>query len=237
MHDKTLSAVGFARARRGRAAELGDILVAIAERSRTEVGCLGSLVHRDLADPDLFVCYERWASEEAVAGHLAQPYLKEFLDRLMDCLEQDLDVHRLRLAGPAPAPDASDVRDVRDGPTDPDDPAETNARYVAAYNARDIDAVMAVYAPGASAVREPGTAVTGAAHRQAVLEFFRNEPRLSAEVRERYVVGDIASLVVDWSIEVPGAPEMSGSGRGLDVLRRNERGQWRYVVTNPFGTV
>ncbi|MEU9354687.1 putative quinol monooxygenase [Streptomyces griseoloalbus] len=122
MHDTTLSAVGFARARRDRAAELGDILVAVAERSRTEEGCLESLVHRDLADPDLFVCYERWASEEAVARHLAQPYLEEFLDRLRDCLEQDLIVHRLSLAGPAPAPVASEVRDVRDGPTEPDDP-------------------------------------------------------------------------------------------------------------------
>ncbi|AXE89713.1 putative quinol monooxygenase [Streptomyces sp. Go-475] len=104
--DTTLSAVAFARARRGRAAELGDLLVRLAERSRTEEGCLECRVHRDLADPDLFVCYERWASEEAVARHLAQPHVKQFMDRRMEYLQRDLDVHRLGPAGPATEPEA-----------------------------------------------------------------------------------------------------------------------------------
>lgn len=224
MHSTTLSAVGFARAKPEKAAELGALLVTFAERSRSEEGCLQCWIHQDLAAPNLFVFYEMWASEEDLARHLAQPYIKEFLASRMDYLEQDLEVHQLGLAGASTESEAAD-------------PAEMNQKYVDAYNARDIDAIMAVYAPGASAVWQPGRAVSGAEHRAAVVEFLKREPKLSAEVRESHVVGDTAALVVDWSIEVPGAPEMTGSGRGFDVLRRNAKGQWRYIITNPFGSL
>ncbi|WP_433260135.1 antibiotic biosynthesis monooxygenase [Actinosynnema sp. CS-041913] len=222
MRSTILSAVGFARAKPGKAAELAALLVTLAERSRGEEGCLQSWIHQDLADADQFVFYEMWASEEDLTRHLAQPYMQEFLAARMDYLAQDLEVRKLGPAGPAP---------------EPAEPAAMNQKYLDAYNERDVDAIMAVYAPGASAVWEPGKAVSGAAHREAVVEFLKKDPRLSAEVRESYVAGDTAALVVDWSIEVPGAPEMTGRGRGLDVLRKNAGGEWRYVITNPFGSL
>lgn len=223
-----LSAVGFARAKPDRAAELEALLLDLAERSRREDGCLQSWIHRDLADPHRFAFYEMWASEEDLARHLEQPYMKDFLANRMDYLEQDLEVHQLGLAGPAPEPSE---------PSEPADPALMNQRYIDAYNARDVDAVMDLYAPGAAAVWEPGKAVSAAAHRDTIAEFLEKDPTLSATVRQRYVAGDLAALVVDWSLEVPGAPEMTGTGRGFDVLRRDARGQWRYVITNPFGSV
>ena len=73
--------------------------------------------------------------------------------------------------------------------------------------------------------------------KDTLVEFLKKEPKLSAEVRECFVMGDTAALIIDWSIEVPGAPEMTGTGRGFDVLRRNAEGQWRYVITNPFGSL
>lgn len=222
MRSTTLSAVGLAHAKPEKAAELGALLVSFAERSRGEEGCLQSWIHQDLADPDLFVFYEMWASEADLTRHLAQPYMTEFLASRMDYLARDLEVRQLSLTGATP--------------TEPTDPAEMNQRYLDAYDARDIDAIMAVYAPGAAAVWEPGKAVRGPEHRAAVVEFLKKEPKLAAEVRESYVAGDTAALVVDWSIEVPGAPEMTGTGRGLDVLKKNAEGQWRYVITNPFGS-
>lgn len=225
MASTILSAVGVARAKPEKAAELGALLGTFAERSRSEEGCLQSWIHQDLADPNHFVFYEMWASEEDLARHLEQPYMKEFLAGRMEYLEQDLEVRQLGLAGSAPES------------AEPADPAEMNQKYLDAYNARDIDAIMAVYAPGASAVWEPGKAVSAVEHREAVVEFLKKDPRLSAEVRESYVAGDTAALVIDWSIEVPGAPEMTGTGRGLDVLKKNAKGEWRYVITNPFGSL
>jgi quinol monooxygenase YgiN/ketosteroid isomerase-like protein len=223
MTSTILSAVGFAHARAERAAELEVLLVSFAERSRTEPGCLQCWIHRDAADPNQFVFYETWASQEDLTRHLDQPYMRDFLATRMDYLERDLEVRQLTQAGPA----------LADGPVA--DPAEMNQRYLDAYEARDLDAVMAVYAPDAAAVWEPGKAVRGPEHRAAVAEFFERDPRLSAVVRESYVAGDIAALVVDWSLAVPGSPEMTGTGRGLDVLRLGPDGQWRYVITNPFG--
>ena len=244
MRNTPLSAVGFARARPEKVMELGALLVSLAERSRGEEGCLQSRIHHDLVDPCLFVFYEMWASEEDMARHLEQPYMKEFLAGRMDYLERDLEVHRLGAAQPAGAADSgradsADLVGAAASAKSPEsaDPAEMNQEYLDAYNARDVDAIMAVYAPGAVAVWEPGKAVSGAEHRKAVVEFLKKEPKLSAEVRESYVVGDIAALVIDWSIEVPGAPEMTGSGRGLDVLRKSAEGRWRYVITNPFGSL
>lgn len=232
-NDDVLSAVGFARAKPEKAAELGALLVSFAERSREEEGCLESWIHQDVADADLFVFYEMWASKKDVARHLAQPYMKDFLAGRMEYLEKDLEVRQLRLTAPVPAASAAPAT----APAEPADPAEMNQRYLDAYEARDIDAIMAVYAPGASAVWEPGKTVSGAEHRAAVVEFLKREPKLSAKVRESYVVGDTAALVVDWSIEVPGAPEMTGTGTGLDVLKKNADGNWRYIITNPFGSL
>ncbi|MET7648863.1 antibiotic biosynthesis monooxygenase [Streptomyces sp. NPDC005426] len=223
MSHEIQSAVGFAHAKPEKAAELGALLVSFAERSLSEPGCLGSWINQDANDPDLFVFYEIWATRKALAGHLAQPYMKEFLADRDTYLRKELEVRQLHLAGPPPAV--------------PADPAEMNQRYLDAYAARDVDAIMAVYAPGAAAVWEPGKAVSGAEHRAAVTEFLKRDPRLSAKVAESYVAGDTAALVIDWSIEVPGSPEMTGTGRGLDVLKKNAAGQWRYVITNPFGSL
>ncbi|MDG4765861.1 antibiotic biosynthesis monooxygenase [Solwaraspora sp. WMMD406] len=224
MSETILSAVGFAHARPEKAAELGALLVSFAERSRGEQGCLQSRIHQDLTDPNQFVFYEMWASQEDLTRHLDQPYMTEFLASRMDYLVKDLVVRQLGLVSSGPVV------------AEPTDPVEMNQRYLDAYNARDIEAVMAVYAPGAAAVWQPGKAVSGPEHRAAVADFLKLDPKLSAEVRESYVAGDTAALVVDWSIEVPGAPEMTGTGRGLDVLRRDARGEWRYVITNPFGS-
>ncbi|MFI8829080.1 antibiotic biosynthesis monooxygenase [Streptomyces sp. NPDC053431] len=226
MQNEIQSAVGFAHAKPEKAEELGALLVSFAERSRTEPGCLGSWINQDAQDPALFVFYEIWATRADLDRHLAQPYMQEFLEGREAYLAKELEVRQLTLTGTAP-----------EAGSEPADPAEMNQRYLDAYAARDIDAIMAVYAPGAAAVWEPGKAVSGAEHRAAVVEFLKLQPRLSATVAERYIVGDTAALVIDWSIEVPSKPEMTGTGRGLDVLKKNARGEWRYVITNPFGSL
>jgi quinol monooxygenase YgiN/ketosteroid isomerase-like protein len=221
MPESPMAAVGFAHARPERAKELGQLLSGFAARSRREPGCLESRIHRDREDPHLFVFYESWASEADVATHLDQPYMKQFLAERMDYLSQDLRVHQLEVPLPEPA--------------DPHDPAEMNQRYLEAYAARDVDALMAVYAPGAAAVWAPGQSVSGDQHREAMAGFLKREPNLSALVVASYVAGDVAALVVDWTLEVPGDAQLTGSGRGFDVLRRNAEGQWQYVITNPLG--
>lgn len=109
--------------------------------------------------------------------------------------------------------------------------------YVRAVNAGNADAVNRLYAQDAVSIWEPGMPISGQARRDSVIELIARKPSMKAAIRESYVTGDTALLVVDWSIDVTteeGGPEHL-AGVGLDVLRRGADGKWRYVIDNPFG--
>ncbi|KOV91072.1 MULTISPECIES: YybH family protein [unclassified Streptomyces] len=111
--------------------------------------------------------------------------------------------------------------------------------YVAAFNSGDAESVNAHYTEAGIIVWEKGNPVSGADRRAAITEFLATmQPHIETEVREAYVTGDTALLVVDWTMEVNTA---SGAGRehlrgvGLDVLRKQADGSWLYAVDDPFG--
>jgi quinol monooxygenase YgiN len=54
----------------------------VVERTHEEDGALTCAIARDPADPTIFILIERWASQEAVDEHLAQPYVAEFVARV-----------------------------------------------------------------------------------------------------------------------------------------------------------
>jgi ketosteroid isomerase-like protein len=51
--------------------------------------------------------------------------------------------------------------------------------------------------------------------------------------RHVYVAGDVALLIVDWSMK---SASLDLSGTATDVARRGADGVWRYAIDNPFGT-
>jgi len=110
--------------------------------------------------------------------------------------------------------------------------------YVAAFANGDIDALERLYEQSAVLVPVPGTPVTGAARIGASEHLMGLGVPMRAELRRAYQVGDLALLLVDWSMqgtaEDGSAVDLSGSA--ADVARRGADGQWRYVVDNPFGT-
>jgi ketosteroid isomerase-like protein len=119
-----------------------------------------------------------------------------------------------------------------------EDPAEHPAVFARAFNTGDAAAVERVYEAGGVFVAEPGTAVSGAGRLAANRKFL--DLGLPIEIRPRhvYVAGDIALLIVDWSIEgddAHGRP-VKMEGTATDVARRGSDGRWRYVIDNPFGT-
>ncbi|MYV51529.1 SgcJ/EcaC family oxidoreductase [Streptomyces sp. SID3212] len=111
------------------------------------------------------------------------------------------------------------------------------ALYVEAFNAGDAEAVNAMYTKEAVAVWEPGVPLTGQARIDAVKEFLANKPKMTAVVRQSFVTGDTALLIVDWKIDTTdagGEPEHL-TGVGVDVLRLGTDGQWRYAIDDPYG--
>ncbi|WP_405813260.1 MULTISPECIES: YybH family protein [unclassified Streptomyces] len=103
------------------------------------------------------------------------------------------------------------------------DPGQHPAVFAAAFNTGDPAAVAQVYAPDAVFVPRPGTPLTGAALASATAEFLALGLPIEVSVRHTYTAGDLALLIVDWSISgtgPDGAPVTSdGDSHGCGPAR------------------
>ncbi|GAA3595520.1 hypothetical protein GCM10022419_093520 [Nonomuraea rosea] len=129
--------------------------------------------------------------------------------------------------------DTSGPRKVPVG--DPDSPA---SRFVAAMNAGDAQALDRLYEDDGVLVPVPGHPVTGPARLAANQHLQSLGLPMRARPRHVYVSGDIALLIVDWSISgtARDGSAVDMSGTATDVVRRGADGRWRYVIDNPHGT-
>lgn len=90
-------------AKAGMEDELGRRLGALVKETRQEPGALTYDLHRSLDDPALWFVYEIYRSEEAVAAHMASPYLKSFLAGGPALLDRPADIRKFALVSePAP---------------------------------------------------------------------------------------------------------------------------------------
>ncbi|MDQ3579799.1 MAG: DUF4440 domain-containing protein, partial [Actinomycetota bacterium] len=103
-----------------------------------------------------------------------------------------------------------------------DDATKHTEVYVKAFNTNDPDALDLLYTEEAVVVWEPGQPLSGEARRESAREFLARKPTMTATDRQRFITGDTALLIVDWSIDmtgVDGEPEHL-VGVGVDVLRK-----------------
>jgi ketosteroid isomerase-like protein len=107
-----------------------------------------------------------------------------------------------------------------------DTPPAMVERYVAAFNAGDLDALERFYAPDAVLVPVPGQVT--ADRRGALAYLLSSGQPMRASVKRCFVVGDVALVVVDWAVG-----ELAGTA--ADVMRVVD-GRWCYLVDNPHGT-
>lgn len=108
-----------------------------------------------------------------------------------------------------------------------DTPAALVERFVAAFNASDLDTLDGLYADDGIIVPVPGQVTDD---RRGALQYLLSlGAAMTAEVRRCVRTGDTALLVVDWTVG-----ELAG--RAADVVRF-DGGRWRYVIDNPHGTV
>jgi len=120
------------------------------------------------------------------------------------------------------------------------DPHALVAAYEAAFAAGSASLLDRCYEPDAVLIPSPGTPLTGAEQRIAAHEHLLGFGLpITVTTRHVYVAGDVALLIVDWSMEGTsrqGFP-VKLSGTAADVARRGADGAWRYAIDNPFGTV
>jgi quinol monooxygenase YgiN len=85
-----LPVVAIIKAKPGKEIFVEEMLRAVIGPTLKEDGCLRYDLHRDKADPRVFIFIEQWQSEEALKAHLASPHVRAGMarmDELMDMLE------------------------------------------------------------------------------------------------------------------------------------------------------
>lgn len=116
-------------------------------------------------------------------------------------------------------------------------PEEAVRAYEGAFNSGDLDALMALYEPGATLVPQPGQVASGAAAIRAAMGGFLALKGCMEVEPELTVVqaGDVALVSGSWTLTGTDGEPLTMSGRVTDVVRRQPDGTWRWVIDVPFG--
>jgi ketosteroid isomerase-like protein len=99
--------------------------------------------------------------------------------------------------------------------------------------------MMPLYAPEAVLIRKDGKTITD--HSAIAAELERDLSLglpLEAKARHVFVAGDIAQVVLDWSIDGtgPDGKHVHLGGSASDIVCRGADGFWRYLIDNSLGT-
>ena len=118
-------------------------------------------------------------------------------------------------------------------------PAECDIQVIAAVNAGDLETAVALYESEAAVVSPSGETVTGIpAIREVLSSFIAMKPTLTLEVPLVVQSGDTAVLHSKWALK--GTDEncnaIDTEGNGVEVVRRQTDGTWKFIIDNPFGT-
>jgi uncharacterized protein (TIGR02246 family) len=112
-------------------------------------------------------------------------------------------------------------------------PELINAAFADGYNARDVEALLDLYEPGASVVNRDGSVASGTDHvREHLAGLVAIGGRMTSTNRFTIVHDDIALVGAEWVIDL-GDGSAPISGGTSEVLRRQADGGWRYVIDHP----
>ena len=119
------------------------------------------------------------------------------------------------------------------------DPNQIHGLFEEAFNAGDIEALMALYEPDAALIPQPGVVVEGtAAIRDSLRWFLERGGRIALDTKLVLRVGDLAYLANTWSLTGGTMPDGSPAALGAttaEVARRQPDGTWLYVIDNAWG--
>jgi len=116
-------------------------------------------------------------------------------------------------------------------------PIEIHAAFEKAFNAGDLDGVVALYEKDAILVTEANRTITGqSAIREAYRGYLALRTSMTLETVAAYESGGLALLHGRWSRKGkgPDGSEIHVSGRNSEVVRRQPDGSWLFIIDNPF---
>ena len=119
------------------------------------------------------------------------------------------------------------------------EPEQIHGLFEQAFNAGDLDALMALYEPDAALVPQPGMVAEGsAAIRDSLRWFLDRGGQIMLDTKLVLRVGDLAFLSNRWSLTGGTMPDGSPAELGAttaEVARRQPDGNWLYVIDNAWG--
>jgi ketosteroid isomerase-like protein len=119
------------------------------------------------------------------------------------------------------------------------EPEQIHRLFEQAFNADDLDGLMALYEPEAVLVPQPGAVVEGsAAVGESLRWFLDRKGRITLDTKLVLRVGDLAYMSNRWSLTGGTMPDGSPAELGAttaEVARRQPDGSWLYVIDNAWG--
>ena len=117
-------------------------------------------------------------------------------------------------------------------------PEDLNRIFGDALNAGDLDALTALYEPGAALRPMPDQTVHGhAAIRSALAGFLGMKPTMTLMSKPLGEAGGIALTTSRWTLTGTGqdGKPTAMTGHSVEVARRQPDGTWLYVIDMPWG--
>jgi uncharacterized protein (TIGR02246 family) len=118
-------------------------------------------------------------------------------------------------------------------------PEQVPAAFDAALNAGDLDSVLGLFGPCATMRMTNGEVVqeSPAGLRDALTRLLALRPRIRNAVRRVLTSGDIALVLIDWTLTVrlPDGHEREERGTATQVMQKGRDGGWRLRISNPLG--
>jgi uncharacterized protein (TIGR02246 family) len=114
-------------------------------------------------------------------------------------------------------------------------PADIGRRFEDAFNAGDIEALMALYEEDCFLVPEPGSSVQGLdAIRGALEGFLALKATFKFEPATIVENGDVALIHARWNANGTGPDgPVALTGYTSEVVRRQSDGSWKYMIDDP----
>jgi uncharacterized protein (TIGR02246 family) len=119
------------------------------------------------------------------------------------------------------------------------DPADIHRLFADAFNAHDLDALVALYEPEAVLVPQAGQRAIGRdAIREALAGFLAGFETIELTTRGIVQQGDMALLYPEFRLGGTGkdGEPITLEGHGTEVVRRQAYGPWLFVIDDPFST-
>jgi uncharacterized protein (TIGR02246 family) len=117
-------------------------------------------------------------------------------------------------------------------------PEDAHRMFAEAFNAGKLDALVELYEPEAHLISQQQQVQVGHdAIRNTLKEFLALRGKIDMDTYYAFEAGDTALLRSHWSVvgTGPDGKVLEMEGNGVEVLRRQSDGTWRFIIDHPFG--